>query len=164
MNWSSSIIIYSPKIFWICKNQLGIKMGCLYIRNLKELWIHSSHLNLVHSFKISVYIEKMRPSFVVLIFALTVLIKSVRFCNGGELKLKYYRKSCPAAEFISQAITWDKVDANPSLAAKLLRLHYHDCFVRVWFVFPLINAYLIYQIRDLFASSWNYLIVSENSN
>ncbi|KAM7463022.1 hypothetical protein LguiA_031143 [Lonicera macranthoides] len=65
------------------------------------------------------------------IFALTALIKSVRFCNGGELKLKYYHKSCPAAEFISQAITWDKLDANPSLAVKLLRLHYHDCFVRV---------------------------------
>ncbi|KAM7463021.1 hypothetical protein LguiA_031142 [Lonicera macranthoides] len=66
-----------------------------------------------------------------------------RFCNGGELKLKYYHKSCPAAEFISQAITWDKVDANPSLPVKLLRLHYHDCFVRfrkqMWHVLTVRN-------------------------
>ncbi|KAM7467047.1 hypothetical protein LguiB_014609 [Lonicera macranthoides] len=66
--------------------------------------------------------------FLTIIFSVAGI--TFRFCNGGELKLKYYHKSCPAAEFISQAITWDKLDANPSLAVKLLRLHYHDCFVR----------------------------------
>ncbi|PIN10144.1 Peroxidase [Handroanthus impetiginosus] len=44
--------------------------------------------------------------------------------------MKYYHKSCPLAETIVKNTIWSKVEANPSLAAKLLRLHYHDCFVR----------------------------------
>ncbi|CAI9765897.1 unnamed protein product [Fraxinus pennsylvanica] len=55
-----------------------------------------------------------------------------RICNAGhDLKMKYYHKSCPYAEAIVKDITRSKVAPNPSLAAKLLRLHYHDCFVRV---------------------------------
>ncbi|KAK3039040.1 hypothetical protein RJ639_027525 [Escallonia herrerae] len=72
---------------------------------------------------------KMRLSFVVLILSLVVL-RTVRVCNGGQLKMMYYRRSCPSVPFIARNITWSNVAANPSLAAKLLRLHYHDCFVR----------------------------------
>ncbi|RZC53329.1 hypothetical protein C5167_012182 [Papaver somniferum] len=49
------------------------------------------------------------------------------------LKMKnFYRKSCPNVdvEKIVESITWKNVGANPSLGAKLLRIHYHDCFVR----------------------------------
>lgn len=54
-------------------------------------------------------------------------------CNADNKKLKmnYYHKSCPSVEKIVKEITWSKVAADPTLAAKLLRLHYHDCFVRV---------------------------------
>ncbi|CAN4099633.1 unnamed protein product [Withania somnifera] len=44
--------------------------------------------------------------------------------------MNYYHKSCPSVETIVREITWSKVAADPTLAAKLLRLHYHDCFVR----------------------------------
>ncbi|KAM7463025.1 hypothetical protein LguiA_031146 [Lonicera macranthoides] len=73
----------------------------------------------------------MRQSFVVWLLFLVVLIRALKVCNGsGELKLRYYHKTCPSAESIAKNITWTKVSSNPSLAAKLLRLHYHDCFVR----------------------------------
>lgn len=49
----------------------------------------------------------------------------------GKLKMKFYHKTCPEAEDIVNEIVSEKVKANPSLAAKLLRVHYHDCFVRV---------------------------------
>ena len=49
----------------------------------------------------------------------------------GKLKMKFYHKTCPEAEDIVNEIVSKKVKANPSLAAKLLRVHYHDCFVRV---------------------------------
>ncbi|CAI0466605.1 unnamed protein product [Linum tenue] len=39
-------------------------------------------------------------------------------------------KGCPQLETIARNITWTRVAADPTLAPKLLRLHFHDCFVR----------------------------------
>ncbi|KAK9726184.1 hypothetical protein RND81_05G196300 [Saponaria officinalis] len=50
--------------------------------------------------------------------------------KDGKLKINYYQKSCPRAEEIVRTITTKHASAKPTLAAKLLRLHYHDCFVR----------------------------------
>ncbi|XP_008223147.1 PREDICTED: peroxidase 24 [Prunus mume] len=62
--------------------------------------------------------------------SLLVLIEVVSVCNGRVLSPAFYRRSCPQIGRIVRSITWSKVAANPTLAAKLLRLHYHDCFVR----------------------------------
>ncbi|CAK7332895.1 unnamed protein product [Dovyalis caffra] len=43
---------------------------------------------------------------------------------------RFQNKICPRLEEISRNITWSRVKENPALPAKLLRLHYHDCFVR----------------------------------
>ncbi|BBG93237.1 Peroxidase superfamily protein [Prunus dulcis] len=66
----------------------------------------------------------------VVFVSLLVLIEVVSVCNGRVLSPAFYRKSCPQIGRIVRSITWSKVAANPALAAKLLRLHYHDCFVR----------------------------------
>ncbi|KAL6293261.1 hypothetical protein ACE6H2_001403 [Prunus campanulata] len=66
----------------------------------------------------------------VVFVSLLVLIEVVSVCNGRVLSPAFYRKSCPQIGRIVRSITWSKVAANPTLAAKLLRLHYHDCFVR----------------------------------
>ncbi|GJU83042.1 peroxidase 24-like protein [Tanacetum coccineum] len=52
--------------------------------------------------------------------------------GGGGLKMRYYAKRCGSVlvENTVRGIVWSKVAADTSLAAKLLRLHYHDCFVR----------------------------------
>jgi peroxidase len=42
----------------------------------------------------------------------------------------YYKETCPAAEQIVFRETTRIVRASPDLAASLLRLHYHDCFVQ----------------------------------
>ncbi|XP_075488162.1 peroxidase 24-like [Primulina tabacum] len=42
----------------------------------------------------------------------------------------YGTTRCPQAEQIVRRITWNRVGKDPTLAAKLLRVHYHDCFVR----------------------------------
>ncbi|KAL2229814.1 UNVERIFIED_CONTAM: Peroxidase 24 [Sesamum indicum] len=72
----------------------------------------------------------MKGSFKTLLFLSVLCVVAIGICNAGELKMKYYHKKCPLAETIVREITWNRVEANPSLAAKLLRLHYHDCFVR----------------------------------
>ncbi|KAM1171685.1 hypothetical protein ACFXTH_022029 [Malus domestica] len=74
----------------------------------------------------------MRPSINVVLVSLLVLVDVVSVCNGGlgELSLVFYHKSCPEIGRIVRNITWSKVAENPTMAAKLLRMHYHDCFVR----------------------------------
>ncbi|EEC69412.1 hypothetical protein OsI_38572 [Oryza sativa Indica Group] len=52
--------------------------------------------------------------------------------SAGPLKAHYYRHVCPAAEAVVRDIVTARVAADPTaLPAKLLRLFFHDCFVRV---------------------------------
>ncbi|XP_026458534.1 peroxidase 24-like [Papaver somniferum] len=79
--------------------------------------------------------------------SLFVLIGSfnVVFCNGdlgplvsskiqhgdrGKLKMDFYKEACTDVENIVETVTWKNTGADASLGAKLLRLHFHDCFVR----------------------------------
>ncbi|KAF8016958.1 hypothetical protein BT93_H2223 [Corymbia citriodora subsp. variegata] len=64
-----------------------------------------------------------------LVLSLTLLM--VVACNADcELRKNFYKKSCPQAEKLVRDITWSKAQADPTLGAKLLRVHYHDCFVQ----------------------------------
>lgn len=66
------------------------------------------------------------------IFSITFLVFLVLgSCNGGELRKNFYRISCPEAENIVRSFTWKHVASKNSLPAKLIRMHFHDCFVRV---------------------------------
>ncbi|EMS64081.1 Peroxidase 1 [Triticum urartu] len=48
----------------------------------------------------------------------------------AQLEMGYYRKSCPDVEAIVREEMVKIISAAPSLAGPLLRLHFHDCFVR----------------------------------
>jgi hypothetical protein len=50
--------------------------------------------------------------------------------NPG-LAYNFYQSSCPNAESIIRSVTWAQVGADFVLPACLLRLHFHDCFVKV---------------------------------
>ncbi|XP_057792534.1 peroxidase 27-like [Salvia miltiorrhiza] len=65
------------------------------------------------------------------LFSLTLLFLGIiTLCNAQSLSLKYYSKTCPKVESIVKKET-DKIMAvAPTLAAPLLRMHFHDCFVR----------------------------------
>ncbi|KAK7262897.1 hypothetical protein RJT34_30478 [Clitoria ternatea] len=54
-------------------------------------------------------------------------------CNkklGGYLYPQFYDYSCPQAQQIVKSILAKAVEQEPRTAASLLRLHFHDCFVK----------------------------------
>lgn len=63
-----------------------------------------------------------------LIFFLMLAI--IPICNAQGLKLGYYEKTCPGAEAIVEKTTSHYISRAPTLAAPLLRMHFHDCFIR----------------------------------
>ncbi|KQJ86508.1 peroxidase 3 [Brachypodium distachyon] len=63
---------------------------------------------------------------------LAVLLSACALADAAVLKAHFYRHSCPAAEAVVRDIVLARVAADPAnaLPARLLRLFFHDCFVR----------------------------------
>ena len=81
----------------------------------------------------------------VLLLLFLAISSCFMFCNAGykgypkykikknTLKDHFYRKTCPNLEEIVQTVIERHVLGNPNLPAKLIRMQFHDCFVRVLF-------------------------------
>ncbi|XP_061947468.1 peroxidase 3-like [Populus nigra] len=64
--------------------------------------------------------------FVVMFFCLLVFMGSTE----GQLQMGFYSGSCPNAEKIVQDYVNRHIHNAPLVAATILRMHFHDCFVR----------------------------------
>ncbi|KAJ0893577.1 putative peroxidase [Helianthus annuus] len=53
-----------------------------------------------------------------------------KITNGGYLYPQFYDRSCPQVTNIVRSIVAKAVAQDPRMAASLLRLHFHDCFVK----------------------------------
>ncbi|VAI25159.1 unnamed protein product [Triticum turgidum subsp. durum] len=62
--------------------------------------------------------------------AAVVVLAMVAATGRAQLQVGYYDTLCPAAEIIVQQEVSKGVSGSPGTAAGLLRLHFHDCFVR----------------------------------
>ncbi|KAE9465929.1 hypothetical protein C3L33_02167, partial [Rhododendron williamsianum] len=55
---------------------------------------------------------------------------ALNYTGQGGLKTGFYSSSCPKAEEIIRATVEAHFNKDPTIAAGLLRLHFHDCFVQ----------------------------------
>jgi hypothetical protein len=70
----------------------------------------------------------------VLTLVLFAATGGLQLASAQNLTLDYYKTSCPNLQSIVQnAVTWNVTGpaGNKRLAAQLLRLFFHDCFVHV---------------------------------
>lgn len=51
--------------------------------------------------------------------------------SQGQLQFGFYAQSCPNAKSIVRSVVNDAIRNDATMAAVLLRLHFHDCFVEV---------------------------------
>lgn len=73
----------------------------------------------------------MRATIFLCLLGLVGLLGSFQTAEGAGLKLRFYKKTCPRAEQIIRDVVWKNVAAKSALPAKLVRMFFHDCFVRV---------------------------------
>ncbi|KAL6621282.1 hypothetical protein ACP70R_033714 [Stipagrostis hirtigluma subsp. patula] len=62
--------------------------------------------------------------------ALAILAAFPGAAVGAGLKVGFYNKTCPSAETLVQQAVAAAFKNNSGIAAGLIRMHFHDCFVR----------------------------------
>ena len=71
--------------------------------------------------------------------------------SNAQLRPDFYFRTCRQVFDIIGNVIVDELSSDPRIAASLLRLHFHDCFVNVrdLVVSTQLNYLLIYSIHDV---------------
>ena len=72
--------------------------------------------------------EVVIGKFLGVIFLTKTIVNGFSFGVDG-LSMEYYLLRCPSAELIVKTAVIQALEADPKLAASLVRMHFHDCFI-----------------------------------
>jgi len=67
----------------------------------------------------------------IFLFAIIFLLFTLSSMSQAELDAHYYDKTCPQAEKIISDTVLSASKFDPKVPARLLRMFFHDCFIRV---------------------------------
>lgn len=70
------------------------------------------------------------------LLALFAPIMCFSYRQGGHLYPQFYERSCPQLQQIVKSVVAKAVAKEARMAASLLRLSFHDCFVQVYIYTP----------------------------
>jgi hypothetical protein len=91
---------------------------------------------------------------VVLLFSLVALqaaLLGVPSAEASGLKVGYYNKKCRGVEDVVKGHIIRAIKKNPRVGAALVRLVFHDCFVRVCtLIFALFCFFLVSNQNEVF--------------
>lgn len=91
----------------------------------------------------------MAPKCVVFPILLTLL--SVASLSKAELNSDYYDQTCPELEKIVSDTVLNATKFDPKVPARILRMFFHDCFIRVLYKFILwdLDSILLRHILNI---------------
>jgi len=84
---------------------------------LMEMIVHGFRFEVVDGFRFD------------LVNGFRFVVNGFRFGAVDGLSMDYYLRRCPLAELIVKIKVIKALQADPTLAASLVRLHFHDCFI-----------------------------------
>lgn len=75
-------------------------------------------------------VKMVTANFLGVVVLLEMIVSGFGF-RANSMSMNYYMMSCPFAEPIVKNTVMRALQADPTLAAALLRMHFHDCFIEV---------------------------------